>query len=337
MQDVNRQVVLARRPKGYPIESDFDLIENPIPKPNQEEILVRTIYLSVDPYMRGRMNASRKSYAPPVEDREVITGGVVGEVIESKSEQFSVGDIVQCQLGWQAYGIMPAGQARKIDPDLAPISTSLGILGMPGLTAYFGLLDVCQPKSSETIFVSGSAGAVGSLVGQIAKIKGCRVVGSAGTDQKVDHVLSELGFDGAYNYRKISDYTTKIAELCPNGVDAYFDNVGGVQTDAIFPNLNLGARIAICGQISQYNLTEPELGPRLFFQFIIKRLTMRGFLVSDFADRYPHALAEMASWLNSGQLEYRETITEGLENAASAFISMLKGGNLGKQLVKVSE
>ena len=337
MQDVNRQVVLARRPKGYPIESDFDLIETPIPKPNQEEILVRTIYLSVDPYMRGRMNASRKSYALPVEDREVITGGVVGEVIESKSEKFSVGDIVQCQLGWQAYGIMPAGQARKVDPDLAPISTSLGILGMPGLTAYFGLLDVCQPKSSETIFVSGSAGAVGSLVGQIAKIKGCRVVGSAGTDQKVDHVLSELGFDGAYNYRKISDYTTKITELCPNGVDAYFDNVGGVQTDAIFPNLNLGARIAICGQISQYNLTEPELGPRLFFQFIIKRLTMRGFLVSDFADRYPHALAEMASWLNSGQLEYRETITEGLENAASAFISMLKGGNLGKQLVKVSE
>jgi len=336
MTGINRQVVLAKRPNGYPIESDFELIEKPIPKPGQGEILIRAIYLSVDPYMRGRMNDSQSSYAPPVGERAVITGGVVGEVIESNSDQFSIGDIVQCQLGWQDYGTMPENHVRKIDPDLAPISTSLGILGMPGLTAYFGLIDICRPSSGETVFVSGAAGAVGSLVGQIAKIKGCQVVGSAGTESKVEHVLSDLGFDSAYNYRNVSDYAAKIADLCPDGVDAYFDNVGGVQTDAVFPNLNLGGRVAICGQISQYNLTQPELGPRLFFQFIVKRLTMKGFLVSDFVDRYPQALDEMMGWLNSGQLKYRETITEGLENSPTAFISMLKGGNLGKQLVKIS-
>lgn len=336
MPDLNRQIILANRPDGYPVESDFELVESSIPDPVEGEILVRTIYLSVDPYMRGRMNVSQKSYAAPVGDREVITGGVVGEVVKSKHDQFQVGDIAQCQLGWQAYGTMAGEDARKIDPDLAPISTSLGILGMPGLTAYFGLLEVCEPQAGETVFISGAAGAVGSIVGQIAKIKGCQAIGSAGTDQKVEHIVSDLGFDAAYNYKTTSDYVAKIAELCPDGVDVYFDNVGGTQTDAVFPNFNIGARISICGQISQYNLKKPELGPRLFFHFIVKRLRMRGFLVFDFVERHEQALTEMANWLKTNKLQYRETITAGLENAPTAFISMLKGGNLGKQLVKVS-
>ena len=336
MPDLNRQIILANRPDGYPVESDFELVESSIPDPVEGEILVRTIYLSVDPYMRGRMNVSQKSYAAPVGDREVITGGVVGEVVKSKHDQFQVGDIAQCQLGWQAYGTMAGEDARKIDPDLAPISTSLGILGMPGLTAYFGLLEVCEPQAGETVFISGAAGAVGSIVGQIAKIKGCQAIGSAGTDQKVEHIVSDLGFDAAYNYKTTSDYVAKIAELCPDGVDVYFDNVGGTQTDAVFPNFNIGARISICGQISQYNLKKPELGPRLFFHFIVKRLRMRGFLVFDFVERHEQALTEMANWLKTNKLQYRETITDGLENAPIAFISMLKGGNLGKQLVKVS-
>ncbi len=336
MPDLNRQIILANRPDGYPVESDFELVESSIPDPVEGEILVRTIYLSVDPYMRGRMNVSQKSYAAPVGDREVITGGVVGEVVKSKHDQFQVGDIAQCQLGWQAYGTMAGEDARKIDPDLAPISTSLGILGMPGLTAYFGLLEVCEPQAGETVFISGAAGAVGSIVGQIAKIKGCQAIGSAGTDQKVEHIVSDLGFDAAYNYKTTSDYVAKIAELCPDGVDVYFDNVGGTQTDAVFPNFNIGARISICGQISQYNLKKPELGPRLFFHFIVKRLRMRGFLVFDFVERHEQALTEMANWLKTNKLQYRETITDGLENAPTAFISMLKGGNLGKQLVKVS-
>ena len=336
MPDLNRQIILANRPDGYPVESDFELVESSIPDPVEGEILVRTIYLSVDPYMRGRMNVSQKSYASPVGDREVITGGVVGEVVKSKHDQFQVGDIAQCQLGWQAYGTMAGEDARKIDPDLAPISTSLGILGMPGLTAYFGLLEVCEPQAGETVFISGAAGAVGSIVGQIAKIKGCQAIGSAGTDQKVEHIVSGLGFDAAYNYKTTGDYVAKIADLCPDGVDVYFDNVGGTQTDAVFPNFNIGARISICGQISQYNLKQPELGPRLFFHFIVKRLRMRGFLVFDFVKRHKQALTEMANWLKTNKLQYRETITDGLENAPTAFISMLKGGNLGKQLVKVS-
>ena len=310
------------------------MIEVPIPKPATGEILIRTLYLSVDPYMRGRMNANIKSYANPVGDREVMTGRVVGQVLESKHRQYQIGDFVWSQIGWQTYGTTRGDEARKIDPSLAPISTALGILGMPGLTAYFGLLDICQPRAGETVFISGAAGAV---AGQIAKIKGCRVVGSAGSERKVEHIISDLGFNAGYNYKTTSNYVAKIAELCPTGVDAYFDNVGGVQTDSVFPNFNLGARIAICGQISQYNLETPEVGPRLLSSFIGKRLSMRGFLVHDYVEQHAQALTEIAKWLNSGKLHYRETITRGLENAPTAFISMLNGGNLGKQLVQVAK
>ena len=215
MSVTNQQIISVSRPIGYPTEANFELIEVPIPKPATGEILIRTLYLSVDPYMRGRMNANIKSYANPVGDREVMTGRVVGQVLESKHRQYQIGDFVWSQIGWQTYGTTRGDEARKIDPSLAPISTALGILGMPGLTAYFGLLDICQPRAGETVFISGAAGAVGAAAGQIAKIKGCRVIGSAGSERKVEHIISDLGFNGGYNYKATSDYVAKIAELCP--------------------------------------------------------------------------------------------------------------------------
>ncbi len=334
---MNRQITLAVRPVGYPKESDFKLVETPIPTPEEGQVLVKTLYLSVDPYMRGRMNQSR-SYAPNVEHNEVMVGGVIAQVVESKHSEFEIGDIVNAHIGWQEYGVAKGEELRKIDPTLAPISTGVGILGMPGLTAYFGLLEVGQLKESETVFVSGAAGAVGSVVGQIAKIKGCRVVGSAGTDEKIKFVLDDLGFDAAFNYKNVTDYHAKLAELCPDGIDVYFDNVGGPITDAVFPNLRIKGRVVICGQISQYNLEKPETGPRFLWHLITKRARIEGFLVFDFVERHPQALKQMAEWLQQGKLIYRETITEGdIEKAPAAFISMLKGGNIGKQLVKVAE
>ena len=334
MSDINRKFTLAARPVGYPKPSDFDLVTEPIPVPEDGEVLVHTNYLSVDPYMRGRMN-DRASYAPNVQIGEVMVGTVVGEVVASKNPDFQVGDIATGGLGWQEYGVSDGNNLRKVDPTLAPISTALGILGMPGLTAYFGLLEICNPQARETVFVSAAAGAVGSLVGQIAKIKGCRAVGSAGSDEKVDYVVDELGFDAAFNYKTTEDYGAKLAELCPDGIDAYFDNVGGAITDAVFPLINVKARISICGQISQYNLENPEQGPRFLWHLIVKRAKIQGFLVFEFADKHDDGLRQMAEWIQSGKLKYREEITEGFENAPTAFIGMLKGSNIGKQLVKV--
>ena len=334
---MNRQITLAARPVGYPKESDFKLVETPVPTPDDGQVLVKTIYLSVDPYMRGRMNQAR-SYAANVEFKEVMVGGVVAQVVESKHADFVSGDIVNAHIGWQEYGVSSGDGLRKIDPSIAPISTGVGILGMPGLTAYFGLLEVGDLQDGETVFVSGAAGAVGSIVGQIAKIKGCRVVGSAGTDEKIAYITDELGFDEAFNYKNVDDYHVKLAELCPDGIDVYFDNVGGKITDAVFPNLRLKGRVVICGQISQYNLENPETGPRFLWYMITKRARIEGFLVSDFADKHAEGLAHMAEWLQRGKLHYRETIAEGgIENAPAAFISMLKGGNIGKQLVKISD
>ncbi len=334
---MNRQITLASRPAGYPKASDFNLVEVPIPTPEAGQVLIKTIYLSVDPYMRGRMNAA-KSYAANVEIDEVIVGGVIAQVIESQHPNFRVGDIVNANIGWQEYGIAAGSEVRKIDPTIAPISTGAGILGMPGLTAYFGLLEVGQLQELETVFVSGAAGAVGSVVGQIAKIKGCRVVGSAGTDEKVDYIVDELGFDAAFNYKRVTDYHTELQKLIPDGIDVYFDNVGGEITDAVFPNLRINGRVVICGQISQYNLEKPEMGPRFLWHMITKRARIEGFLVFDFVDQHPKALTQMAAWLRQGKLKYRETIEEGgIESAPAAFISMLKGGNIGKQLVKIAE
>ena len=334
---MNRQITLASRPVGYPKESDFNLVEVPIPKPEDGQVLVKTIYLSVDPYMRGRINAA-KSYAANVEIDEVMVGGVIAQIIESRHPNFRIGDIVNANIGWQEYGATLGDGLRKIDPTIAPISTGAGILGMPGLTAYFGLLEVGQLQELETVFVSGAAGAVGSVVGQIAKIKGCRVVGSAGTDEKVDYVVDELGFDAAFNYKSVTDYHTELQKLLPDGIDVYFDNVGGQITDAVFTNLRIKGRVVICGQISQYNLEKPETGPRFLWHMITKRARIEGFLVSEYADRHTKALVEMAGWLRQGRLKYRETIEDGgIENAPAAFISMLKGGNIGKQLVRIAD
>ena len=334
MAELNKRIVLAARPTGVPCLTDFRLEEIPIPALAPGEILVHTRFLSLDPYMRGRMNAGA-SYAPGVDLDSVMVGGVVGDVVDSRHADFTVGDIAQVQTGWQQYGIVQGDEARRIDPNLAPISTSLGILGMPGLTAYFGLLDIGQPQTGETVVVSGAAGAVGSLVGQIAQLKGSRAIGIAGSDAKINYIKSELGFAGAFNYKTTVDYHAALTALCPDGIDVYFDNVGGTVSDAIFPLLNINGRIAVCGQISQYNLATPETGPRLMWSFITKRLTMRGFLVFDFAEQYTEALTTLAGWLQAGQLSYRETIVQGLEQAPAAFINMFQGKNTGKQLIQV--
>jgi NADPH-dependent curcumin reductase CurA len=336
MVSVNRQMVLAARPTGLPRVSDFRLVESPVPMPGAGELLVRTIYLSVDPYMRGRMS-DRASYAPPVALGAVMVGGAVGEVVASNHPGFGVGAIVEGPFGWQEFAISDGKGVRVVDPAQAPISTALGVLGMPGLTAYFGLLDVCAPARGETVVVSGAAGAVGSLVGQLAKLKGCRVVGVAGTDAKVGMLTGELGFDAAFNYRTESDYSSHLRALCPEGIDVYFDNVGGPLTDAVFGVMNVHARVSVCGQISQYNAEEPATGPRLLWRLIVTRAKVQGFLVSDYAPRYKEAAAQLAAWLKDGAIVYRETIVDGLENAPQAFLDLFDGKNVGKQLVRVSE
>jgi NADPH-dependent curcumin reductase CurA len=330
----NRQFVLESRPTGLPTEANFKLIDTPIPALNDGEFLAHARYLSVDPYMRGRISGM-KSYAAPVEIGQVMVGGGVAEVVESKNPQFAPGDMIGIYMGWQEYIVSKGGGARKLDPSIAPVSTAEGVLGMTGLTAYFGLLDVCNPKAGETVVVSGAAGAVGSIVGQIAKIKGCRTVGIAGGDDKIAWILNECGFDAAFNYKTADNYSAKLKELCPNGIDVYFDNVGGAITDAVFGLLNVGARISICGQISQYNNTKPEMGPRLLGALIVARARVQGFLVSDYAAKFGPALAEMGGWVHDGKIKYREDIVEGFENLPKAFIGLFGGENIGKRLVKV--
>jgi NADPH-dependent curcumin reductase CurA len=331
----NRQITLANRPAGFPSESDFKLVTTDMPKAGYGECLVQGLYLSVDPYMRGRMRDA-PSYAPPLKIGEVMAGGVVGRVLESRYEGLKPGDIVDGYLGWQEYAVVPGKDLHKVDPSLAPISTALGVLGMPGLTAYFGLLDIADPKPGETVVVSGAAGAVGSAAGQIAKIRGCRVVGIAGGDEKVRHIIDDLGFDAGLNYKTTQNYSAELKRLCPNGVDVYFDNVGGATTDAVFPLLNLHARVSVCGQISQYNDEAPELGPRLLWHLIVKRARVEGFLILDYAARFREGLQQMAQWVREGKIRYRETIVEGIENAPRAFLEMMRGKNIGKQLVRLS-
>jgi hypothetical protein len=263
-------------------------------------------------------------------------GGVVGRVLESHCENFKAGDIVEGMLGWQEYAVAPPKALRKVDPSLAPISTALGVLGMPGITAYFGLLDLSDPRPGETVVVSGAAGAVGATVGQIAKIRGCRVVGIAGSDEKVGQLVDELGFDAAFNYKSTQDYAGELKRLSPDGVDVYFDNVGGEITDAVFQFLNVGARVSVCGQISQYNLESAEVGPRLLWHLIVKRAKAQGFLVFDYASRYNEALQQLSQWVQQGKIQYRESIAEGIESAPKAFLEMMQGKNIGKQLVRLS-
>ncbi|MXY22520.1 MAG: NADP-dependent oxidoreductase [Dehalococcoidia bacterium] len=324
---------MASRPTAYPEPRHFRLEEAPAPKPAEGEALVQVEWLSLDPYMRGRMREG-PSYATPVQEGEVMTGGVVGHVVESRTPELDVGDIVDGSLGWQEYAVARPGQLRKVDPGLAPISTAVGVLGMPGMTAYFGLLDVGQPEVGDTLVVSAASGAVGQVVGQIGKIMGCRVVGTAGSDDKVDFIVNELGFDAGINY-KTQDVPSALAEACPDGIDVYFDNVGGPVTDAVLQLINVHARISVCGQISQYNLPEPELAPRQMGILIQKQAKMEGFLVFNFAHKHEHARQRMAEWIRTGQLKYREDVVEGLENAPGAFIGMMSGENFGKLLVHV--
>ncbi|WP_058306434.1 NADP-dependent oxidoreductase [Gracilibacillus massiliensis] len=333
---INKQILLAKRPEGTPDKDTFKFAETDIKKPENGEVLIRTIYVSVDPYMRGRM-VDAPSYVPPYQIDDVLGGGAIGEVVESKSSQFAIGDIVLGSYGWQSYYTAKEDEVRKIDKDIAPISTHLGILGMPGLTAYFGLLDIGKPKEGETVVISGAAGAVGSVVGQIAKIKGAHVVGIAGTDEKNQYLKEELHFDETINYKTTSNLQEDIAKACPNGVDVYFDNVGGEISDAVHSNLNKYARISICGAISSYNLEGEDIGPRIQTTLIKKSVLMQGFTLGDFADRFAEGSKALAQWLQEDKLKYEETIKEGFDKIPEAFLDLFEGNNIGKLLVKVDE
>ena len=328
-----RRVVLARRPPAEPAEADFRIEDVPMPEPGPGQALVRVIYMSLDPYMRGRMR-DIASYAPPVGIGEVMTGGTVGEVVKSNHAKLKVGDIVEDRLGWQEYAIGGA-TLRKIDPSLAPISTANGVLGMPGMTAYFGLFDVGQPKAGETVVVSAASGAVGQIVGQLAKIAGCRAVGIAGGPSKCAFVEKTLGLDACIDYKAGADLGAAVKAACPDGVDVYFDNVGGAVSDAVFLNLNFFARVALCGSISQYNATVPQMGPRLLGLFVGRRVNMRGFIVTDFAGKYAPAMRQMGEWVRSGRIKYKEDVVEGIDKAPRAFIGLLRGENFGKLQVKL--
>ncbi|MBX6369386.1 MAG: NADP-dependent oxidoreductase [Rhodospirillales bacterium] len=329
----NRRILLKNRPTGLPSPSDFELVEGPVPEPGEGEVLTRTLFLSLDPYMRGRMSAA-KSYAKPVELGQVMTGGTVGEVVASRHASFAPGDVVVGQGGWQDYAVLPGALLRKLDPRLAPVSTALGILGMPGMTAYVGLLDIGRPKPGETVVVSAASGAVGSVVGQIAKIHGCRVVGVAGGKAKTDYVVEELGFDAAVDHRS-PDLADALAAACPKGVDIYFENVGGATQKAVWPLLNDFARVVVCGLIAHYNDPTPPPGPPML-DVLRKRLTVQGFIVYERSHLQADFLRDVGAWLQAGKLKYREDVVVGLENAPEAFIGLLQGKNFGKLVVKVA-
>jgi NADPH-dependent curcumin reductase CurA len=329
----NKRIVMASRPSGWVNEGNFRVESAPVPKPKDGEVLVKNLWLSLDPYMRGRMNDT-KSYAAKQEIGEVMIGGTVGEVIESKNPKFAVGDKVVGMLGWQQYAVSNGTGLNKIDASRVPMSAFLGVLGMPGVTAWIGLLDICQPKSGETVVVSAASGAVGSVVGQIAKIKGCRAVGIAGGQAKCDYVVKELGFDACVDYKagKLKD---DLKAALPNGIDCYFENVGGEILDAALARMNAHSRIAVCGLISQYNVTQPY-GVKNFASILTNRIKVQGFIVSDRMELWAKALPELIGWVASGKIKYRETVAQGLESAPKAFIGLLKGENFGKQLVKIS-
>ena len=336
--EISRRVVLARRPEGVPVEDDFAVHEATVAEPGEGEVLYRTIYLSLDPYMRGRMSDA-PSYAEPVAIGGVLEGESVGEVLASNHSDFAPGDIVAGHGGWQSHPVLPGEGLRKVDPSAAPISTALGVLGMPGMTAYAGLHEIGKPKDGETLVVAAASGAVGSAVGQIARIRGCRAVGIAGGPEKCAFVAGELGFDACVDHRA-PDFVERLEAACPDGIDIYFENVGGKVFDAVFPLLNPFARVPICGTIATYNATEPPAGPNgvpaLERAVLVKRLTLRGFIVWDFKERVGDFRRDMSAWVRDGKVRYREDIREGIENAPKAMIGLLQGGNFGKMLIRVS-
>lgn len=336
MRDTNRRYVLAKRPEGVPDRNTFELEETDVPDPAGGEVLVRTIYLSVDPYMRDRMDAG-ESYAEPWDVGDPMKAAVVGRVVSSNHDRWNDGDYVSAQLDWADYTVATGDDLQPVDPDLASLSAYLGILGMPGRTAYFGLLEEATPKPGDTVVVSGAAGAVGSTVGQIALLNGCRVVGFAGSDTKVAFLEDDLGFDAGINYKETEDYRAALDDAAPGGVDVYFDNVGGPITDAVFTKLNTNARVAVCGQIAHYNAEDVPTGPRKLPQVLPVRATVSGFIVSDYAPRFEEATQRLGEWVASGDLTYRETVADGLENAPDAFLGLFEGENIGKQVVKVAD
>ncbi|ABA24025.1 Zinc-containing alcohol dehydrogenase superfamily [Trichormus variabilis ATCC 29413] len=331
---VNQQIVLKSRPVGEPQESDFALVESPIPQLGEGEVLNRTIYLSLDPYMRGRLSTNA-SYAASTELNSVIVGETVSQVIQSHHPDFQPGDFVLSNHGWQTYAVAKGKTLRKLDPNQAPLSYYLGVLGMPGLTAYAALLDIGQPKAGETVVISAASGAVGAVAGQIAKIKGARVVGIVGSDQKRDYIVKELGFNVGIN-RRTQEIASALKEAAPDGIDVYFDNTAGEILEAVLQQINLGARIPLVGLISQYNASSPPPGPNLL-PLLIKRALIKGFLVSDYQHRFSDFARDVTEWLQSGQLKYKEDIVVGLENAPRAFIGLLRGENFGKLIVEVSQ
>lgn len=332
MTEKNIQVLLARRPAGDVQEEDFKVVQAPVPEIAEGQLLVRNHYLSLDPYMRGRMSEA-KSYAQSVAIDQVMVGGAVGEVVASKHSGYRVGDKVLGAFGWQLYGVSDGTGLTKIDERGIPLSAYLGVMGMPGVTAYVGLTDIGQPKSGETVVVSAASGAVGSVVGQIAKIKGCRAVGIAGGPEKCAYVTNELGLDACIDY-KLGRLAEDIARAAPDGIDIYFENVGGPIFDTVLTRMNPFGRIPLCGRISQYNAIEPY-GLKNTGSILINRIKLQGFIVSDHLPRWPEALKNIAQWLQEGRIKYRESITQGIENAPAAFIGLLAGKNFGKQLVKL--
>ena len=336
----NRRVVLSAHPVGFPQDTDFELIEDPIPEPNDGELLLRTLYLSLDPYMRGRISKAR-SYVAGVEVGQTMVGGTVSVVEASRDGKYQSGDIVLSYSGWQEYELSNGQGLHKLDPvhGPKPISTALGVMGMPGLTAYVGLLDIGQPQSGETVVVSSAAGAVGSVVGQIARLKGCNTVGIAGTAEKCRYTIEEFGFGTCLNYND-DDFDSQLKVACPDGIDIYFENVGGKVFDAAYNLMNDGGRIPVCGMISRYNDTSlpdgPDTLPRLMRAILTRRLLVKGYIVTDHGDRLSTFLSDMSGWLKSGHVRYREDITEGLDNAVAAFLGLLRGDNTGKTVIKVS-
>ena len=335
----NRRIVLAARPQGAPQSSDFSMISEPVPDLGDGEIVSRTIYLSLDPYMRGRMNEG-KSYAAPVEIGETMCASTVSQVLKSNNPEFAKDDYLLTYDGWQEYAVSDGKGARKLDPTQAPISTAVGVLGMPGMTAYMGLLEIGQPQSGETVVVAAATGAVGSIVGQIARLKGCRVVGIAGSREKCEFALDELGFDACINYKDAA-FRDSLKTACPEGIDVYFENVGGLVFEAVIPLLNFQSRIPVCGLIAHYNDTElpsgPNVLPKLMRMVLTQRVAIRGFIVSDFSNKQGEFLRDMSKWIADGKIKYKEDIVEGLDNAVGAFQGLLEGNNFGKLLIQVSE
>lgn len=334
MSTTSREIRLKSRPVGLPTADNFELATTEIPDPADGQLLIKNIYMSVDPYMRGRM-IDRKSYVPPFQIGEPLNGGAVGEVVASNHPDYAAGDFVVNGAGWQEYALSDGRGIMKVDQSI-PLSAYLGTAGMPGRTAYFGLLDIGQPQEGETVFVSAAAGAVGSIVCQIAKLKGCTVIGTAGSDEKVQWLTETLGVDAGINYKTASNLTKALATAAPQGIDIYFENVGGEHLEAALAVMNNNGRIPVCGMISQYNATEATPAPRNLANIIGKRLLLKGFIVSDYSSRNSEFFLDMSQWIQEGKITWEETVYEGIENAPEAFIGLFTGDNLGKMVVKLA-